>query len=126
MQRVQAARALGHRPDHLTIDQWLSTEESENGLATVAGFRQQQVDSAIRCFKRHIFRSAAEFALLRVAVGATEIALRGNRERQGVDGRGCERDIVDQGRAGEPDLLQESSNVVSAASSSCCAPFVRA
>jgi len=72
--------ALRHRLDHRPVDQRLAAEKGERGLAAVAGFRQQQVDSPVRGLERHVFGLAAERALLRIAIGAAEVAFLGDGE----------------------------------------------
>ena len=98
---------LGRGPQYLAVDQRLAAEKRQ--IEPGSRFRgcHQQVHGAKRVGQRHVFRGTAELALLGVAIGAAEVALLSDRQRQRAERRGRQRHVVDEGAADQTGLSQQ-------------------
>ncbi len=109
------ARFQRRRPQRLPVDQRLPAEERQIEARARLRVADQQVDGVERGGQRHVLRRRPELALLGVTVRAAEIALLGDRQRQGSDPRRLERRVVDQRRPAEARLLQQPLDLVAVA-----------
>lgn len=110
--RGQLGGTLRHHLQHGPVDQRLAAQKGERRLAAVAGFRQQQVDRPVCGLKRHVLGLPAERTLLRIAVGAAEIAFLRDGEREGMNRWRRKRRVVDQRRLTNPDAGQKLAHPI--------------
>ena len=98
-----AGRRLQHRP----VGQRLAAEEGEVQLRARRRLPDEKIDGGERGGLCHRRRRRAEASLLRIAVAAPEVALLRHRQRQRVEGRVLQRDVVDRRTPREPRRREE-------------------
>src|SRR5271165_2380480 len=103
----EIARPPGRLAQRVAVDQRLAAEEGEIELGAGFSAFDQQLDRAQRVGFGHRLRRRAELALLGVAIGAAEVALLRDRERQRANRLRLERRVVDQRWPVEADPAEE-------------------